>query len=79
MGDALERINLNLPADARGRLRRLAKVLKQTEGEFVRELVLGALDRAERAEFRRRLAASRSPERRARDREIATALERLRG
>jgi hypothetical protein len=40
---------------------------------------MSAVERAEAAEFRRRLEASRSPERRARDREIAGALERLRG
>lgn len=79
MGAALERVNLNLPADARDRLRRLAKALRRTEGEVARELVLTALDRAERAEFQRLVAAARTPERRARDREIAAALERLRG
>lgn len=79
MSAALERVNLNLPSEARSRLKRLAKALKRTEGEVVRDLVLTALDREERAEFQRRVAASRTPERRARDREIAEALERLRG
>jgi hypothetical protein len=79
MGAALERVNLNLPAEARTRLRRLAKAMKLTEGEVARELVLTALERAERMEFQRRLAASRTPERRARDREVAEGLERLRG
>ena len=79
MGAALERVNVNLPSDARGRLKRLAKALKRTEGEVVRDLILSALNRAERSEFQRRVAASRTPERRARDREIAEALERLRG
>lgn len=79
MGAALERVNVNLPPEARGRLKRLAKALKRTEGEVVRDLVLTALDRAERAEFRHRVEVSRTPERRARDREIAEALERLRG
>lgn len=79
MGAALERVNLNLPAEARGRLRRLAKTLKSTEGELARELVLEALDRAERELFRRRVSESRTPERRARDQVIAEALERLRG
>lgn len=78
MTAALERVNLNLPAEARTRLRRLAKVLRRTEGEVARDLMLGALERAERAEFQRRLAESRTPERRARDRAIAEALEGLR-
>lgn len=79
MGAALVRVNLNLPADARGRLQKLAKAMRLAEGELARELVLTALDRAERAEFQRRVAASRTVERRARDRVIAEALERLRG
>lgn len=79
MGAALERVNLNLPSEARGRLKKLAKALKRSEGEVVRDLVLTALERAERAEFRRRVAASRTPERRTRDREIAESLEHLRG
>ena len=79
MGAALERVNINLPAEARDRLRRLAKATQRTEGEVARELVLSALVRAERAEFRRRVEASRTPERRARDRVVAEALERLRG
>jgi hypothetical protein len=78
MGAALERVNLNLPAEARDRLRRLAKAMKLTEGEAARRLMLTALDHAERAELQRRVAASRTPERRARDRAVAEALERLR-
>jgi hypothetical protein len=76
---ALERVNLNLPAGVRSKLRLLAKTAGQPEGVYARELLVSALERAEAAEFRRRLEASRSPERRARDREIAGALERLRG
>jgi hypothetical protein len=76
---ALARVNLNLPPIARDRLRSLAKAAGQPEAVYARELLLAALARAEAAEFRRKLGASRSPERRARDREIAGALERLRG
>ena len=79
MAAALERVNLNLPTDARERLQRLAKAMKRSEGEYARDLMLDALDRAERAELRRKVTASRTPERRARDREISRALERLRG
>lgn len=76
---ALERVNLNLPQIARDKLRSLAKAAGQPEGVYARELLLSALARADAAEFRRRLEASRSPARRERDRQIATALERFRG
>jgi hypothetical protein len=76
---ALERVNLNLPSEARDKLRSLAKTAGQPEGVYARELLLSALARAEAAEFRRRLEASRSPARRERDRQIASGLERLRG
>lgn len=79
VADALERINLNLPPGARQQLRRLAQAAGEPEAVFARELLLDAIDRAERARFRRRLEASRTPERRARDLEIAAALERLHG
>ncbi len=76
---SLERVNLNLPPVARGKLRSLAKAAGQPEGVYARELLLSALACAEAAEFRRRLEASRSQARRDRDRQIATALEGLRG
>ena len=76
---SLERVNLNLPPIARDKLRSLAKAAGQPEGVYVRELLLSALAHAEAKEFRRQLEASRSPARRERDRQIATALERLRG
>lgn len=79
MSAALKRVNLNLPAEARARLQRLAKAADVPEATYARELLLQAIERAEAAEFRQRLLASRSPERRARDRQIASALERLRG
>ena len=76
---ALARVNLNLPPVARLKLRALARAAGQPEAVFARELLLSALEHAEAAEFRRKLEASRSPERRARDRQIAGAIERLRG
>ena len=79
MSTALERVNLNLPATERGRLRSLAKAANTPEGVYARTLLVEAIERAERAAFRQRLEASRTPERRARERKIATALERLRG
>jgi predicted DNA-binding protein len=74
-----ERVNLNLPAEARERLRELAKAAKKPEAVVARSLLLKAIDRAERAAFRQRLEQSRTAERRARDLEIAGALEKLRG
>jgi hypothetical protein len=74
-----ERVNLNLPAHARERLRTLAKAANKPEAVLARALLVKAIDREERALFRRRLEASRTPERRERDLEIATALEQLRG
>lgn len=79
MRSALQRVNLNLPAAERQRLRDLAKAARAPEAAFARELLVDAIDRAERAQLRERLAASRTPARRARDLKIAKALERLRG
>ncbi len=76
---ALERVNLNLPSAARSKLRSLARAAGQPEAVYARELLLVALTQAGGAEFQRQLAASRTPERRARDRQIAAAIERLRG
>ena len=79
MANPLERINLNLPPDALQRLRRLADAVREPEAVFARGLLVDAIDRAERSSFRKRLEASRTKERRARDLEIAAALEHLHG
>jgi hypothetical protein len=79
MASALERVNLNLPAAARQQLRRLAKAARAPEATYARELLVEALARAEHAQFRQRLEASRTPARRARDLEIVAAIEGLRG
>jgi hypothetical protein len=79
MAAPLQRINLNLPPVARQQLRRLAQSAGEPEAAFARGLLVDAIERAERALFRRRLEASRTPERRARDLEIAAALEHLLG
>ena len=76
---ALERLNLNVPSDARHRLKSLARAAGQPEGVFARDLLLAALDREEEAELRRKLHAARTPARAERDRSIAAGLERLRG
>lgn len=79
MRSALQRVNLNLPAADRQRLRDLAKAAREPEAVFARELLVDAIGRAERARLRERLAASRTPARGARDLKISKALERLRG
>jgi hypothetical protein len=79
MNEYLERVNLNLPAEARSRLKTLAEAANEPEAVYARSLLVEAIDRAERAAFRERLQASRTPERKKRDRQIAAAVERLRG
>jgi len=75
----LERINLNVPAEARKRLRAVAKRLGRTETEVARELFLDALGRAERRQFYARVADEMTPSIRQRMIEIAEALERING
>ncbi|WP_394844082.1 hypothetical protein LZC95_44400 [Pendulispora brunnea] len=75
----MERINLNIPSEARKRLARLAKQSKQREGEYLRELVLKALADAERQDLIARIKAARTPEYLAREKVIMDALEELRG
>ncbi len=79
MSAALARVNLNLAPETRERLRSLAKAAKTPEAVYARSLLVEAIERAERESFRRRLAASRTPELCEREREIASALERLHG
>ncbi len=76
---ALERINLNVPGDARRRLQAIAKKLDKTESELARELLLDALDRAEREQFYRRVADETTPALRERMLFVAEALEKLDG
>jgi hypothetical protein len=79
MPSTLERVNLNLPADAREQLKRLAEAAHEPEAAYARTLLVDAIKRADRARFRKRLETSRTPERRTRDLEIAAAIERFRG
>jgi len=76
---ALDRINLNVPAEARKRLRAVAKRLGRTETEVARELFLDGLGRAERAAFYERVADEMTPAIRERMIEIAEALEGING
>ena len=62
----MERINLNVPADVRKRLRSAAKRAGRTVTEVARTLLTQALDREEREEFFRRVADTMTPAIRAR-------------
>ncbi len=73
------RLSLSLPEKARRALRRLARSRKKAEAELARELLLGAIRQAEKADFVRRLEASMTPAARQRHLELAEALGRLRG
>lgn len=79
MGMPLERINLNVPTETRKRLRAIAKRLKRTESEVARDLLVRALDRAEREELYREVERSLTDEMRRRMVEVTEALERLDG
>ncbi len=75
----MERLNLNIPEDAREVLRKLARSSNKREAELARELLLRAIRQAEKEEFVRQLEASMTPAARRRHLEIAEALEKLRG
>ncbi|MBI4816356.1 MAG: hypothetical protein HY791_08860 [Deltaproteobacteria bacterium] len=75
----MERLNLNIPADARERLRSLSKRSGKREGELARELLLGAIEEAERARFIEEMSTAATPELKERLREITAAMELLRG
>ncbi len=76
---SLERINLNVPPDARRRLRAIARSLGKTESELARELLLEALERTERERFYRQVADEMTPALRERLLLVAEALDRLDG
>ena len=79
MPDVMERINLNVPADVRRRLREMAGRAGRTEAEVARSLLIAALDRARRDEFFQRVAEAQSSKLRQRDLEILRAFEKLDG
>jgi predicted DNA-binding protein len=79
MMSLMERVNLNLPSEARERMRELASEAGCTEGEYARELLLRALSQAELERVAEQVRRSRTPARKARDRAIAQGLEKLRG
>lgn len=70
----MERLNLNLPEDARKELHRLARRARLRDGEYARELLLKALDDAARDDLARQVAESQSPALARREAEIAADL-----
>jgi hypothetical protein len=77
--DAVERLNLNIPSEARARLQRLAASSRRREGELARELLLRAIDEQERIELERKLQAAQTPALKKRLAELAKGMEKLRG
>lgn len=75
----MERLNLNLPADARQRLRVLAKAASRREAELARDLLVHAIEAAERESFAREMEAAMTPALRERLAAIASGMEKLRG
>ena len=73
----MERVKVNLPTEDRARLKRLAARVHRTEAELARDLLLVGLREVEQDEFARAVAAAQTPQRKARDRVIARAMERL--
>jgi hypothetical protein len=72
----MERINLNVPNSVRVRLQRMARRLDKTEAETARELLVYALERTEREELYRRVAAAQTPSLRERQLRIVAAFEK---
>ena len=75
----MERLNLNVPKATREKLKRLASRADLREAELARELLVRAVEEAERREIRDRFKTSMSPKLRGRLREITRAMEKLRG
>ncbi len=75
----MERVNLNIPAEARRELKHLARDQGTTESELARRLVLDGLARLRRAQIYGRVADSMTPKMRDRLIDIAVAFERLHG
>lgn len=73
----LERINLNVSAEVRRKLRAVAKRLKKTEAEVARDLLLDAIARMEREEFYREADDAMTPVVRDRLLQLYAAFEKL--
>ncbi len=74
----VERLNMNVPSEARAALRRFASRARLKEAEMARALLLRAIEQEEREEFAQALDAARSPDLTARLRKIQRSMEKLR-
>jgi len=70
---------LNVPAETRERLKRIAQRRHLKEAEAARELLVEAVERDEREEFYRQLKQAQTPELRERLLAITHAMEKLGG
>lgn len=75
----MERLNLNIPEDARKRLKKIAARRQRTESEIARELLLVAIEQAERDEFYRQVATGQTPQLQKRYLLVLDAFESLDG
>jgi hypothetical protein len=75
----MERLNLNVPAETRRALKQLAATAKVKEAELARELLVKAVQQAERDEFYRAMEENMTPAARRRLAAVARALEKVRG
>ena len=75
----MERLNLNIPADARARLRRIAQAASRTESEVARDLLLSGIAQSERDTFYLEVSRTLTDRQRQRQIEMLAAFESLDG
>ena len=75
----MERLNLNIPAEARRKLKELAAATGKKEAELARHLLLDSLERARREQFLSRIEERWTDEAADRLVEICRAMEGLHG
>ena len=75
----MERLNLNIPADARARLRRIAQAASRTESEVARDLLLSGIAQSERETFYLEVSRTLTDRQRQRQIQMLDAFESLDG
>jgi hypothetical protein len=73
----MQRLNLNVPESVRADLQRIAKRRGLREAEAARELLLQAIEDADRAEFAAAMQQSLTPALKDRLARVADALEKI--
>jgi hypothetical protein len=74
----MDRLNLNVPSEIRAALRQLAARANLREGEYARELLVRAVERAEREKFFEEMERKMTPAARKRLLAVAGAVEKAR-